>query len=545
MMAGAIFVIFVVSGFAGLAYELVWTRHLMLIFGVSSHAISTVLAAFMAGLAVGSVVLGRAADRVRHPLRLYALLEVGIGASALALPAALGLVNDAYVATARALPAHSWLLGAARFLLCFGILLVPTTLMGGTLPAMSRELIRRADVVGRGAGLLYGANTVGGVLGAGASGYLLLRTLGSHKTTLLAVGLNFAVAAAAGALSLRARALRPALRAEAPEPAPVSPEPRRWLPTVVLVAFGLAGAASLAYEVLWTRVLVYFMDLTIYSFTTILVTFLTGIALGSFLFARAADRGRNLLALFAAMELLIAVSAVYLVQTMGTLLSASRAMGALLLPGAAGSEMIARFAAAFILILGPAILMGGVFPVVTRLYTRDLRGLGRSLGEVYAANTIGCVLGSLAAGFVLLRVLDAQQSIAVVAAVNGALGVTLLLVAAGHVRAQSSGASVPPGGDGGLAGGAARRVRQSGAEPERRLDRVLGVRGHTGAQDAGAPRGISGAGAADGAGDRVWAGVNGVVVCAASVGADRLCGAGGRGAGEREVFPAGERRCGG
>lgn len=432
-MAVAIFVIFVLSGLAGLAYELVWTRHLMLIFGVSSHAISTVLAAFMAGLALGSALLGRLADRVRHPLRLYALLEIGIGLSALALPTALGLVQDAYVSTARALPTHSWLFGGARFVLCFAILLVPTTLMGGTLPAMSREFIRRREVVGRGAGLLYGANTLGGILGAAAAGYFLLRLLGSHKTALLAVAVNLAIAMAAAVLSLRSRPLSQAMTAEtpeSPEPAPVPPQPRGWLPAAILVAFGLAGAASLAYEVLWTRVLVYFMDLTIYSFTTILVTFLTGIALGALLFARAADRVRNLLGLFAVMEIGIAISAAFLVQTMGNLLSVSRSVGTALLPQEFAADMIARFAAAFIVMLGPAVLMGGVFPVVTRLYTRDLSGLGRGIGDLYAANTIGCVIGSLTAGFVLLRILGAQQGVAAVAVLNGALGFALLAAAA-------------------------------------------------------------------------------------------------------------------
>ncbi|UCC67137.1 MAG: fused MFS/spermidine synthase [Armatimonadota bacterium] len=426
----AIFLIFVLSGFAGLAYELVWTKHLTLIFGVSNQAIATALAAFMAGLALGSVLLGRAADRARHPLRLYAALELGIGLCALALPLALSLVNGTYIGLARALPAHSWAFTTLRFLLCFAVVLVPTTLMGGTLPAMSRQFIRRSEAIGRGAGLLYGANTLGGVLGAAATGFLLLRLLGAHHTTLFAVAINLAVALSALLLSFK---VRPPVVEERPALTPVAGSSRSipsWLPSFLLIAFGLAGAASLAYEVLWTRVLIYFMDLTIYSFTTILVTFLTGIAVGSFLFARLADRSRNLLFLFGLIEIAIALSAVYLVHTMGSLMHIATIAARLHLPNTPLTLAAVRFAVSAVFILLPSTLMGGAFPVVTRLYIRDFRGLGRNLGELYAANTVGCVIGSLAAGFLLLRIVGAQQAIAVVAVLSGILGLVLLLFAA-------------------------------------------------------------------------------------------------------------------
>jgi spermidine synthase len=431
-----ILLIFVLSGFAGLAYELVWTKHLMLIFGVSSQAISTVLAAFMGGLALGSVLIGRFADRLRRPLRFYALLELGIGVSALAIPAALHLVNGAYVSLARDVPAHSWALTVARFLLCFAVLLVPTTLMGGTLPTMSRQFIRREEGIGTGAGLLYGANTLGGIIGVGATGFILLRVLGAHQTTLLAVGVNAFVALAALLLSLRAAPIEQRPIAAAPDAAPAAataPATAR-LRTFILIAFGIAGAASLAYEVLWTRVLVYFMDLTIYSFTTILVTFLTGIALGSFLFARLADRTRNLLALFGIIELFISLSAVYLLHTMGKLLLLSTNVSQHLPLFGYTGMVAARFAAAFVFMLLPTILMGAAFPVVTRLYTRNLGTLARSVGDLYAANTVGCVIGSLAAGFVLLRLVGAQQAVGLVAMVNGALGIACLVLSPARRR---------------------------------------------------------------------------------------------------------------
>jgi len=249
-MIALLLIIFVLSGFAGLTYELTWTKHLMLIFGVSHQAISTVLAAFMAGLALGSFLLGPLADRVSRPLRLYAALEAGIGLSAAILPAALTLVNEAYISLARSVPQHSWAFSALRFALCFAVLLVPTTLMGGTLPALSRHFIRRADGIGAGAGLLYGANTVGGVLGTAATGFFLLSILGANGTTRVAVAINLAVAVIAFLLSFASRATPPQPTARAPIPQPTQVSTPQFMSAFLLIAFGLAGAASLAYEVL-------------------------------------------------------------------------------------------------------------------------------------------------------------------------------------------------------------------------------------------------------------------------------------------------------
>jgi len=427
-MLALLLIIFVLSGFAGLTYELTWTKHLMLIFGVSHQAISTVLAAFMAGLALGSFLLGPLADRVSRPLRLYAVLEAGIGLSAAFLPAALTFANEAYISLARSTPQHSWAFAALRFALCFAVLLVPTTLMGGTLPALSRHFIRRADGIGAGAGLLYGANTVGGVLGAAATGFFLLSTLGANGTTRLAVATNFAVAAGAFLLSFASRSAPPQPAAHIPVSQTTQANAPNFMSAFLLIAFGLAGAASLAYEVLWTRVLIYFMDLTIYSFTTILVTFLTGLALGSFLFARIADRRRDLLGLFGLIEIAIALSAIYLLHTLGPVLFAIRPNAVRLLQGEYSTYVGTYFATAAIFMLLPTILMGGAFPVVTRLYTRDFRRLGHSIGYLYGANTIGCVAGSVVAGFLILPLAGAQQGVAIVAVVSGLLGLTCIFL---------------------------------------------------------------------------------------------------------------------
>jgi len=434
--------IFLLSGLAGLTYELTWVKTLSLIFGVSSQAITAVLAAFMGGLALGSLILGRRADRSRSPLRLYAVLEVGIGVSALLLPYLFSVINHLYVLMAQTFPSHSWLFTTTRFLLCFAALLVPTTLMGGTLPAISRFLVIRFDRVGRGVGLLYGANTVGGILGCLATGFLLLRFLGAHATTLVAVGMNLTAALVAFRIAAHYGRARPVPVTTTRQPpqqqnaASQSAPPRRsaagaghrTLGAFVLVSFGVAGATSLAYEVLWTRVLIYFVGISIYSFTIILATFLTGLALGSFCFAPIADRRKDLLIVFGLLELAIGLCAVYLLQTTGMAL----------LFQVAYFPWIRLFAGDLaktsLLILVPTFLMGAVFPIVTKLYTPSVSRLGGSLGNLYAANTIGGVAGSLLAGFVLLPTLGAQKSIILVAGINLVLGVLALLLSPTRTR---------------------------------------------------------------------------------------------------------------
>lgn len=428
--AGAVLALFTLSGFCGLAYELVWTKKLSLIFGVTSGAITTVLAAFMGGLALGSALLGPRADRSRRPLFMYGALEVGIGATAFLLPLILDLVNAGYVALARALPGGTAGFVVLRYLLCAVALLPPTMLMGGTLPAMSRHWVRRRERIGAGVGLLYAANTAGGVVGTLATGFLLLRVLGASDTTRLAVTLNLAIGFACLWLGRRAEA---ASGAEASPPAAgwsrrrrpskrVEKEPRERAPGRVLVAgYAVAGATSLAYQVLWTRVLVYFTGQTIYAFSTILASFLIGLVLGSLALARFSDRARDRVAVFGLMEMAIGVSSAYLLLVVGRLLPLAEAAR-----GWAVGETGARFAVALALMLAPTVLMGAVTPLVTRAYTEEVARLGGRLGTLYAANTVGCVVGSAAAGFGLLAWLGAQRGVLAVAAVNVLLGAALL-----------------------------------------------------------------------------------------------------------------------
>jgi len=421
-MRGLLLVLFLLSGCAGLAYELIWTNTLSLVFGVTSGAITTVLAAFMGGLALGSALLGGWADRTRRPLVLYGVLELLIGVSALLIPFAFNGVNAVYVALARTLPEHTWAFVALRYLLCFAAVLVPTALMGGSLPAITRAWVRKSEQIGTGVGALYGANTLGGVLGVLGTGFLLLRVVGAAATTHLAVSINllvgFVALWAARGMPAASETAPPASEAERPQSRAMG-SPARFL----LIAYGLAGATALAYQVLWTRILVYFTGQTMYAFSTILASFLIGIALGSVAIARISDRIRDRVAAFGLMELGIGISAAYLLLAIRYVLPLAYQMRGVI----PGGEPAARFAMGFALMLFPTFLMGAVMPIVARAYAGEVGRLGRRLGVLYAANTIGCVLGSLVAGFVLLTWIGAQRGVLVVSVVNVLLGLAILL----------------------------------------------------------------------------------------------------------------------
>jgi spermidine synthase len=302
--------LFFFSGISGLIYQVLWLRLLALIFGVTVWAASTVLASFMAGLALGSFVAGRLVDRAHHPLRWYGVAEVLIGLSALATPVALDGVEHLYVSLSRALPDSLVLFTLLRFLLAFAVLMVPTTLMGATLPIVVKSSLLRTARLGERIGLLYATNTAGAVVGALLAGFYLLGSVGISTSFYLAATINVLV----GGVAIVASLIRPVPTFDTGFSAPdgVHASPTREaagdaIPDrsrrLVLLIFALSGFASLALEVIWFRVLVLFLDVSTYAFTIMLASVLSGIAAGSYLITPLMRRRLDWLALLAAIEL--------------------------------------------------------------------------------------------------------------------------------------------------------------------------------------------------------------------------------------------------
>lgn len=440
-----LFLLFFFSGASALVYEVVWTRLLTLAFGVTSHAVATVVAAFMAGLALGSLWLARRVDRVANPLRLYALLEAGIGVAGLLMPPALAALTGAAAPLQRSLAGSPPAVAAFTFAASFALLLVPTTLMGATLPALARHLVRRRETIGRRVGLLYAVNTFGGVAGTFASAFLLIANYGVARTNLAALGLNAALAvvslalargrtvpareAAASAPGREERPARPAGSADRPAPR-----------ALVVAGYALAGATALAYQVLLTRLAVFFLwDTTVYTFAAILTTFLAGIALGSAAAAAVVERWRAHLAVFGLLQWAVGLAGLLLPPAFGHLSVLRQALWESLYR--AGELSVARylglkFLMAAGIVIVPTMLMGAMFPVVNRLLSRDPARLGRSVGLAYGANTVGAIGGSLLAGFWLVEAWGIARGIMAVALVNAALGTLLVWREAAWSRAR-------------------------------------------------------------------------------------------------------------
>src|SRR2546428_795540 len=278
-------------------------RLLSLTLSVTVYAVTTVLCAFMSGLALGAAIGGRVADRVKSPLLAYGLVELGIAATAVGTAATLFHLGPASVWVHDRLGASPLALTSGRFVLAFVVLLVPCTLMGATLPLLGRATIADRDAVGRGAGGLYAMNTLGAVLGTIAAGFALIPGLGLWRTSAVAAGLNLAVGLVALCLGWRAAA--PTL----PRPASAS-APAKARVRLVCLAFALSGFTALGYEVLWTRALEQFTHNSTYAYSAMLATFLLGLALGSAAAARPADRVVRPLLALGLVEILIGLSVV-------------------------------------------------------------------------------------------------------------------------------------------------------------------------------------------------------------------------------------------
>ncbi len=420
--------IFIFSGASGLIYQVIWMRQLTLIFGSTVFATSTVLTAFMAGLALGSYYFGRKIDEstltgeATSPLRMYALLEAGIGAFCLVWPLILTALGAIYVLIHRNVTSEFYTLSLIRFLLTFGVILIPSTLMGGTLPVLTRFFVKRLEQLGTNIGILYALNTFGAVVGTVAAGFFLIEALGIRWTLGIGIAINFAVAAVALALAQKVsgtEADEPPEETQHAESEDVPYLPERQL---VLWAIGISGFCALAYEVLWTRIMVFFLGSTTYAFATMLAAFLFGIALGSMVFSRWVDRIKQPIAVFGIVQLGIGLFALILMPAFEELYGMSQAFQSTF-----GVSRFWAFFSCFLVMCLPTFLMGASFPLVTKIYTGNARQLGRSIGNVYAVNTVGSILGAFCAGFILIPLLGIRPSIVLTVVLNTGIGCFLVL----------------------------------------------------------------------------------------------------------------------
>ncbi|HOD50036.1 MAG TPA: fused MFS/spermidine synthase [Candidatus Hydrogenedentes bacterium] len=426
---------FFVSGACGLLYQVIWTRKLVLLFGTAAYAVSTVLSIYFLGLALGSLWGGRLADRIKNPLGLYGLFEVLIGAWAVLFILAIGPAEGLIVPALRAFAGQRAVAIGLRAVMSLGFLLVPVVLMGATLPLLAKFVSTSARTRGLRIGTLYSINTFGAVSGCAFTGFWLLSEFGYFRTTLAGAAAN-AVAGllAIGLSKLAAQGAAPATTAESTlETAGTSFSGGRA--ALVVGVFALSGFCALALEVVWTRLLVLVFTGTTYAFTTMLVAMLCGIAVGSAVAAFVADRVKSPAVAFGVIEMLIGVACILMLRDfariagqMGPMMQEVGYKWAGVLRG--------KFLLSFSVLFLPTFLFGMTFPFVVRAVTAGRERLGRDIGRVYSANTLGGVLGSLAGGFLIIPLLGTHWGVVALAGAlfGGGLVVTLASPARSPVR---------------------------------------------------------------------------------------------------------------
>ncbi len=405
------------SGAASLAYEVIWIRTLTNFLGSSTTAVTVILTGFMGGLAWGGWWFGKQGDRWGEArlAQVYALLEAGIGGYALLFPL---LVEGAQAVHAE-LYQQFPLLAESRTLVpfFFGVLLLapPTFLMGGTLPLMSRYLTRTEQVLAVNTARLYSANTFGALTGTLVTGYLLLRFWGQAGTTWIAASLNLLIGLGFWQLQKRlqgseARVLPPEERRE----------PLSFNGKLIFWSYGLSGAVALGYQVAWNRTLSMLLGTTSYAFTTILATFLLGIAIGSYMY-RHLDQRLSARTLYGLLQLILAVSVLLANILMERLPFLYLSLHRELLDTWGGVQVL-RFLLAALVMLIPTIAMGMMFPTVCSVLGANTRAPSKEVGRVFGINTFGAMLGAALAGVVLVPGIGMQGTVTLGAVISFSIG---------------------------------------------------------------------------------------------------------------------------
>ncbi|MDZ7752774.1 MAG: fused MFS/spermidine synthase [Gammaproteobacteria bacterium] len=406
----AVLLLFFLSGFTGLVFQVLWMRELALLFGSTAQAAGATLGAFFLGLAAGGAYWGRRTPKLAHPLRTYALLELAVAASALLFFGLMALFHALYGSLYRWWGDQPGLFLAIKVLIAMAVLVPPTFFMGGTLPVLSQYVVRGPATLGRRVPLLYALNTLGAAGGVLLAAFVLPQALGYRTSYGVTIGAVLVIAAAAGLLALRAP-VSAAAPVVTPKPAPGAPA-GIGLPTIRALAF-LSGFVTLALEVLWTRMFAQVLQNSVYTFAAVLMVFLVALALGALAARLIARRQAAPRPVLAAMLVAGALLTAATPQVFHHVTDGLGYVGA----GTDWAGYVATVIGTTAVVLLPAtLILGLVFPYLARVSEPVSRHAGHTVGELVALNTLGAIAGALGAAFLLLEWLGLWRSIQLMAA---------------------------------------------------------------------------------------------------------------------------------
>lgn len=423
-----------VSGLLALGYEVLWTRQLLNLFGSTTTATASMLAAYMAGMAMGAGLAARASPSLRRPLRIYAMFEGGLALYGLGIGGAIDVASTVipagHIAWAGAFDATLALRAIGHSI----VLLLPTALMGAALPVLATAQQMRGAARPRHLATLYGMNTLGGATGVFVAGFGLLPAAGVTHSQIELSALALAVAGFAIALDSRKATAAPAGEARVPnEPDVVTAGVG---PFYLRLAIALSGVSALGYEVIWTRILVLVMGSSVYAFTLMLGTYILGLAAGGFWIGRYIDRLRSPATALQHLQLAIAATSLMGIWLFGHL--PTIALAGLSSLGTTPLEIaLVNFAVAGLMVFAPTFLIGAALPVAARLLQRGPPERGRELGTAFGWAALGHVGGILITAALLIPAIGLQNGILALAAANAAAGLALMIGQADRLRGNT------------------------------------------------------------------------------------------------------------
>ncbi len=419
--------IFILSGAAGLMYEVVWSRQLVLVFGNTTQAVSTILTGFFGGMAIGSFVGGKYADRVKSPLRLYGVIEIVLVVVVLLTPVTFRLLHELYRGIYPSIEGQPVVLALIRFGLAILALAPATVLMGATLPTLTRQLSRDRHLSAA-FGRLYAANTLGAIFGTLAAGLILIELLGLTGTLVVAASCSALAGVVALILSRQLGPIEPERPAPVERTVAAADAGGRRLNLALVLAF-VSGLTSLGYQVLWTRLLSSGTGNSTYVFTLILAMFLIGITLGAFAFTTLRGRiGRPILLIAVAQVAVAAIALAGLILVIGR--------PGQIDPGNWLATAQAVVGPVFLVVLPATVVMGFTFPASSTLLGDDPGRIAANAGRLLAANTLGSITATFVIPFFVIPVIGSPAAVALLAMVNVATAILLL-------ASRSSRLSVP------------------------------------------------------------------------------------------------------
>jgi spermidine synthase len=425
-------IIFIISGTTGLVYQIVWFKYLSLFLGNTTYAQMTVLAAFLGGLALGNYLLGKRADTISNPVKIYALLELFIGVFCFSYPTLNSLAGNSFLQIASQLniSSQNFLFSALRFFVAAILLLFPTIAMGGTLPVLSKYFVCNLKGSGKDIAMLYFLNSFGAVIGVLFAGFILIKEFGLAATCYSVALLNVLIGVVGLILSSFTNDVSSASEQMIKENDSVSSlaNPGTGIINIIMIVSFFSGMAALLYEMVWTRLLINFFGSSTYSFSIMLAAFILGITIGSWILSQATLTKINKIKILTFSQMAIGLT------TMAVLLFYERLPYVLWEVSAIFSKtprsfeifLFVEFLICAALIFLPTIFMGISLPAAAEAVSIGRKQVGAAVGKIFSINTIGTVIGVILTGLLFIPLFGIKKTFEIGIAINFLSAVILL-----------------------------------------------------------------------------------------------------------------------